>query len=144
MVLGKKVVIDQEKVNVPYWCIHHRTIISLRWFFCIPTTYVLRAEIKKNLQNYAPYLDGWSSFITSIHTSCLTILNPCLLGNFSRFLCRLLIFFKIDFFKKFFQEYNQSVKQFGSRSGPTFRRAWSGSKLFAKFIGRRHWPAAGK
>ena len=29
--------------------------------------------------------------------------------------------------------YHQSVKQFGSRSGPTFYRAWSGSKLFEKF-----------
>ena len=28
-------------------------------------------------------------------------------------------FFKIDFFKIFFQEHYQSVKQFGSRSGPT-------------------------
>ena len=27
-------------------------------------------------------------------------------------------FFKINFFEKFFQEYNQSVKHFGSRSGP--------------------------
>ena len=26
-------------------------------------------------------------------------------------------------FEKFFQEYDQSVKQFGSRSGPTFCRA---------------------
>ena len=32
-------------------------------------------------------------------------------------LCRLLIFFKIYFFKKLFQEYNHSVKQFGSSSG---------------------------
>ena len=29
-------------------------------------------------------------------------------------------FFKNNFFEKFFQEYHQSVKQFGSRSGPTF------------------------
>ena len=33
--------------------------------------------------------------------------------------CSLLVFFNINFFKKFFQEYHQSVKQFGSRSGPT-------------------------
>ena len=32
-------------------------------------------------------------------------------------------FFKINFFEKIFQEYHQSVKQFGSRSGPTFFRA---------------------
>ena len=37
--------------------------------------------------------------------------------------CRLLLllfFFKIIFIKKLFQDYNQSVKQCGSRSGPTF------------------------
>ena len=52
--------------------------------------------------------------------------------------CRLLIFFKINFFKIFFQEYYQSVKQFGSRSGPKKCRSWSGSKLFAKVISRQH------
>ena len=56
--------------------------------------------------------------------------------------CRLLIFFqKHLFFEKLFQEYCQSIKQFGSRSGPTFCRLWSKSKLFAKFISRRHWLA---
>ena len=38
----------------------------------------------------------------------------CMLGNFSKKNCRLLIFFKINVFK-----YYQSVKQSGSRSGPT-------------------------
>ena len=33
--------------------------------------------------------------------------------------CGLLIFFNFNFFEKFFQEYHQSVKQFGSRSEPT-------------------------
>ena len=42
-------------------------------------------------------------------------------------------------FQKFFQEYHASVKQFGSRSGSTLCRAWSGSKLFAKAISRRHF-----
>ena len=32
--------------------------------------------------------------------------------------CRLLIFFKINFFEKFLQKYHLSVKQIGSRSGP--------------------------
>ena len=41
-----------------------------------------------------------------------------LLGNFFPLFCRLLFFFKISFFEKFFQEYHLSVKQFGSRSGP--------------------------
>ena len=46
-------------------------------------------------------------------------------------------FFKIIFFKKFFQKHYQSVKQFGFRSGPTFCRSWFESKLFAKVISRR-------
>ena len=36
----------------------------------------------------------------------------------------------------FFQKHYQSVKQFGSRSWPTFCRSWSGSKLFAKVISK--------
>ena len=46
----------------------------------------------------------------------------------------LLTFSKLTFLKKFFQEYhqNQNVKQFWSRSGPTFCRAWSGFKTVCK------------
>ena len=36
----------------------------------------------------------------------------CMLGNFSCFCCRLLTFYKINFFKKLFQEHYQNVKQF--------------------------------
>ena len=43
--------------------------------------------------------------------------------RFSCFCCCLLIGFKINIFEKFFQEYHQSVKQFGSRLGPTFFQA---------------------
>ena len=43
-----------------------------------------------------------------------------------------------DYFKINCFEYHQSVKQIGSRSGPTKHRAWSGSKLFAKVISIRH------
>ena len=39
-------------------------------------------------------------------------------------------------FSKILQEYNQSVKLYTPRSGPTFFQAWSSSKLFANFIGR--------
>ena len=62
-------------------------------------------------------------------------------GKFACFFCHLLIFYifiKINFFETFFQKYHQSVKYFGSRSGPTFCLAWSGSKLFAKIISRGH------
>ena len=52
--------------------------------------------------------------------------------------CRLLNFFQIKFFEKFFQEYYHSVTQFGSRSSPAFCRAWFGSKLIAKVCSRWH------
>ena len=61
-----------------------------------------------------------------------------MLSNFADFLLSVLIFFKIHFFEKFFQEYHQSVKQLGTRPGPTFCRAWSESKQFAKIIGVQH------
>ena len=41
-------------------------------------------------------------------------LTLCMLGNLHVFCC-LLIFLEINFFKNFFQEHQQSVKQFGSR-----------------------------
>ena len=46
-------------------------------------------------------------------------------GYFFMIFCYLLRFFKINFFKIFFKEYYQSVKQFESRSGSTFSQAWS-------------------
>ena len=62
-------------------------------------------------------------------------LTLCMLGNFTCFFV-ICSFFKTIFSKKIFPEYHQSVKQFGSRSGPTFCQAWSGSKLFAKVISK--------
>ena len=49
-------------------------------------------------------------------------LTLCLLSNFASFfvICG---FFLINFYKKIFEKYHQCVKQFGSRSGPTFCRA---------------------
>ena len=54
--------------------------------------------------------------------------------------CCLLIFFKINFFKKFIQEHQQSIKQLESRSGQTLciMQALFGYKLFAKVISRMH------
>ena len=43
---------------------------------------------------------------------------------------------KGNFLENFFQEYHQSFKLFGSRLGPAFFQAWSGSKLFVKTISR--------
>ena len=44
-----------------------------------------------------------------------TYFTLCILGNCSCFCCCLLTFFKINFFKKLFQEHYQSVKPVGSR-----------------------------
>ena len=41
------------------------------------------------------------------------IINSLPTGQFFMRFCCLLIFFKINFLKKFFQEYHQNVKQFG-------------------------------
>ena len=46
-------------------------------------------------------------------------------------------FSKLTFSKKFLPEHYQSVKWYGSRSGPTFCWPWSGSKLFEKVVNRR-------
>ena len=62
----------------------------------------------------------------------MIFVNSLLLGNFSCFRCRLLTFFEIYFFKKFFQEHYKSVKWFGSRSGPTFCWSWSGSNCLQR------------
>ena len=74
-----------------------------------------------------------------VHIDCIPnhSENRKFLGNFACFCCRLLTFFKINLFKKFFQEHYQSVKQFGSRSGTMLCRCWSGSKLLARVISRR-------
>ena len=68
--------------------------------------------------------------------SGLLYLTIYLLGNYTCFFR--VFFFKISFCENFFQEYHKSVKQFGSRSGPTLCRVGSGSKLFTKVISRRH------
>ena len=52
------------------------------------------------------------------HSFIIYMLNSLPTGSLS-----LLIFFKINFSENFFQEYHQSVKQFGSRSGTTFCQA---------------------
>ena len=54
------------------------------------------------------------------------------------FYCRLLLFFRINVFKTFFQEHYQSVKWFGSRLRLTFCRSSSGFKPFAKVNSRQH------
>ena len=67
----------------------------------------------------------------------LPTLTLCMLGNFACFFVICGFCFKSTFSKKIFQEYHQSVKQFGSRSVLMFCWARSGSKLFAKVISRR-------
>ena len=53
------------------------------------------------------------------------------MGNFSCFYFHLLTFFKMELFQK--NSFKKTFR-FGSRSGLTKCRAWSGSKLFAKII----------
>ena len=74
--------------------------------------------------------------VPTIVINCGIRLN--LLDNLSCFLSSADIFFKINFFKKFFHEYHQSGKQCVSRSGRSFCPAWFGSNLIVKVISRRH------
>ena len=72
------------------------------------------------------------------HTHLLFILTDLPILSLILPFCRLLMFFNINFFEKIFQDNYLSVKQLGSRSGPTHYRACSGSKLFAKAICSRY------
>ena len=56
-----------------------------------------------------------------------------MLSNFEHFLSSEDIS-KIDFFKKFFEEYNQNVKQFGSKSEQTFSQKRLANFSSAKFM----------
>ena len=86
---------------------------------------------------YAPNFEKFERAYLSIPLSSRYLWA---LGIFSGFfvICWSADFFQNSHFEKIFQEYHQSVKQFRSRSGPTFWRAWSGSKLFTKVISRLH------
>ena len=66
-------------------------------------------------------------------------LNTCILSNFAWYIGVCWFFSKSTFSKNSFKStVTLSNRQFGSRSGPTLCRAWSGSKLFANVISRRH------
>ena len=107
--------------------------------------------------SYSRRLTGFCWKTKKQQNNCCTILTPrwcwvkhlvdltlCMLCNFAcffLFFCRL--WTCLFLLKKLFQEYHQSVKQFGSRLGPTFCWASSGPKLVAKVISRRQkLPAA--
>ena len=63
----------------------------------------------------------------------------CLLGNLPCFVVCRFSSQSVFFFKnKCSHEYHKSVKQLGSSSCSAFCWAWSGFKLFAKAISRRH------
>ena len=91
----------------------------------------INSWLDHKITDYGTIISSFVALINSIESYCgnLTVdfllhyESPCMLGNFHDFFCRLLTFYKINFFEKFFQEYNQSVKQLASRSGPTFCRA---------------------
>ena len=90
----------------------------------------------KSKTNKPPYCKGHSvsqaPFLVEIH------LTHCMLGSFACFYCCLQTFFKINFFKSFFQEHYQSYKQFGSRSGSKVLLGLQG--IFCPSIGAEFQP----
>ena len=63
-----------------------------------------------------------SSYSVNLLSAAVMIcaLTLCLLGNFVCFFLSSADFFQNQLLEKFFQEYHQSIKEFGPRSGPTF------------------------
>ena len=59
--------------------------------------------------------------------------TPCILGNYSCFFVICWFFFLINFFEKNLSEIPSECQTVW-----TIRPAWSGSKLFTKFISRQH------
>ena len=82
------------------------------------------AEIKAN-KNFQKFIILQKIVISIGNGECWVILHASLSSAD--------FFFKINFFEKFFQEYHQSVKQFGSRSGPTIVGPDLGLNCLQKF-----------
>ena len=94
-------IMDSNTIN-PY---PYHTGSSLIWI-----------HIGNNLNYLRTYADERSRPINILFAKA-----DVLVSSFCMLFCRLLIFFKINFFEKFFQEYYpMSVKQFESRSSWTF------------------------
>ena len=88
---------------------------------------------------------SFSDYSTNIYQNIINIRKinkwPRHINNHKLFACGITcstfvvicwLFSRLIVFKKPFRKIYQSFKLFGSRSGPTFCRSWSGSKLFAK------------
>ena len=72
----------------------------------------IRTDILSGLGRVQSVCNGYEQMTLVVNESTV-----CMMNNFAVFLCRLQIFFKINFSKNFFQKHYQSVKWFGSRSG---------------------------
>ena len=95
-------------------------------------------DVKNQIkQKYEKSMQKVPSEVSFTHY-CLDPFILCMLGNIACFFLSSAFFFSKSIFSLFFFKNITSVKQFESRSGPTFCRAWSGSKLFAKVTSRWH------
>ena len=97
-----------------------------------------RYDITHNIDKVSAILDGLEGLFDQleaqlIRTKQSKCLTPCILGNFYQFVvCFLFLFFQVRLFQNSFQECHQSDKQFGSRSVPTFCRAFIWNKAVCK------------
>ena len=94
-------------------------------FFFVVCSFFKQLIFFKKFKNTVPSecQTVWIQTRRDILSGLVWIQTVCIFGYHQKFLSRIL--------------YHQSVKQFGSRPGPTFCQAWSGSKLFAKDISKR-------
>ena len=102
-------------------------------------SYSIECFIKQDSFPYTPFsaLSGLFIYIISQSLVKRSFINLRLSLN-SRFIFMFSLLsadvFQNNLFRKKIQEHYQSVKQFGSRFGPTFCRSRSGFKPFAKVI----------
>ena len=94
-----------HRLNVLYKCMKFRRNIYNGYQVIEQTQYCDgQTLLQLDRQDGTTYIDS------------ITIIILCLLGNFSCFFVVCCFFFQNQLLEKFFQEYHQSVKWFGSRS----------------------------
>ena len=100
---------------------------------CIPGSICRIAST--SVENYFSFTEARRN-LSSLSLMLLMCFNSLHAGVFFPIFASLLIVFDINFFQKIFEGDYQSVKRFGSRSGPILYLALFVAKMFARVISR--------
>ena len=118
--------------SVCWECQDQNLMIKYSWF---PHTWPIQMWQLPNIIHFSNTKYIFCMNITEFWTLQRFQWTLCLLGNFTCFFCRLLIFFKINFFRKILSGIPSVSNSFGS--GLTIWMAWLWSNLLAKIISWR-------